>query len=148
MSRYNCKFNADTQTVILNSIRKGNFRITACKEAGLNDKILCSWMKDPRPEYQAFAKKVIEAEAFVESACVNSLVNSKDEKWKAWYLERKFKHWNIAVHRWEFQIVQKQMKQLKNIINELLEANQTGRTIDTNCLLPPENPYTETSSPI
>lgn len=143
-----CKFNADTITVFLNSIKKGNFRDTASKEAGINPKLIYMWFKNPKPEYQEFKRKVIEAEAMVESRCVNNLVHSKDEKWQAWYLERKFKHWNIAVHRWEFQVLQRQIKQLKGIIDELLEINQAGRTIDTDSLLPQNNPYAETLPPI
>ena len=141
------KFSIDTQTVILNSLRKGNFRITACKEANISQALLSQWMRNPKEEFREFAKKVIEVEAQVESRAVNKILEAgdKDAKWYAWYLERRHKHWNGAVHRWELQVLQKQLKQLKGIIDEL-SANQAGSEIDSSCLNPQANPYQDYSS--
>jgi hypothetical protein len=125
-------FNADTQMLILNSIRQGNFRNTAARAAGINPKTLSKWMHRTEPKYVEFAQLVIEAEANIESKCVNKLIEAgdKDAKWYAWWLERKCKHWNISVHRWEFSIVQKQLKQLRTFIDELFKDNPSAKPID------------------
>lgn len=120
------KFTPETQDKLLAAIRGGNFRVVACQLAGITNKTLYEWLKNPKPEYQEFHKKLIEAEAGVEAYCVSQLINAgeKDPKWYAWYLERKFKRWNTAVHRWEINILQKQLKELRHVINELCQDDQ------------------------
>ena len=118
--------------IIFNSLRRGNFRNTAAREAGISPKTFSVWMHRKEPKYQEFAQQVIEIEANVESYCVNKLIEAgdKDAKWYAWWLERKCKHWNISVHRWEFNIVQKQLKQLRNFIDDLFKDNPSAKPVD------------------
>lgn len=126
MKKKNSKFNTRNQEIILNSLKKGNFRCVAAKEANISSKTFHMWMKNPKPEYAAFQEEVERIEASMESYCVQKIIEAgeKDTKWLCWYLERKYKtRWNVAVHRWEFQILQKQIKQLKEIINELSQGS-------------------------
>lgn len=128
------KFTADTITVLLNSIRRGNFRKTACKEADISDSILNKWLRNPGEEYQEFRKMLEQAEASVESMAVHKILEAgeKDAKWYAWWLERKFpKRWNTAVYRWEFQNMQRQMKQLRSMIDELVSDDSPSRITQT-----------------
>jgi len=142
------KFTPDTITVFLNSLRKGNFRQTACKEANISQPLLYKWLKDPRPEFKEFQKQIIEVEAQVESMAVNKILQAgdKDAKWYAWWLERKCPHWNGAVHRWELQVLQRQVKQLKGIIDELQATAPPSQSIDTGCLNIEKNPYEDYTS--
>lgn len=137
------KFTPDTLTVLYNSLRRGNFRVTACKQANLTPRQFSVWMKDPRPEYVEFQKTVIEIEAEVESRAVNKILEAgeKDAKWYAFWLERKCPHWNNAVHRWELQVLQRQLKQLKGIIDDLQKTNTGGLEINTDCLNPVPYPH-------
>lgn len=120
------KFTPRTQAIILNSLKKGNFRCVAAKEANITSVELHRWMKNPKPEYVAFQEEVERIEASMESYCVEKIIEAgeKDTKWLCWYLERKYKQrWNVAVYRWEYQILQRQVKQLKVVIDELTKGN-------------------------
>jgi hypothetical protein len=121
------KFTPEVQAKILNCIRGGNFRTTAAKIAGITDKTFSLWMHSTDKKFADFQKAVIEAEAQVEAACVTKLIESgeKNATWYAWWLERKFKRWNSSVHRWELQLLQKQLKELKNVIRSLTQ-NEVG----------------------
>lgn len=127
----NVKFTPEVQQKIIDCIKGGNFRVTAAKVAGITEKTLSIWMNNSDKKYADFQKKVIEAEAQVESVVVSKLIDAgeKDARWYAWWLERKFKRWNSAVHRWELQLLQKQLKELKNVINTLSQASQGNTAI-------------------
>ncbi len=118
----NGKFTPETQKKIIDGISMGNFRMTAARAAGLNPVTLSRWMNDPDPKFAKFQKAVIKAEAEVEQRCVNRILDdgfARDTKWLAWFLERKCRHWNGAVHRWELNSVQKQIKDLRRTLAKL-----------------------------
>ena len=124
------KFTPATCAKIIHVIKQGNFRLVAAQVAGINRKTLTAWMKSPDPKFKSFQDAVIQAEAEVEAEAIGKLTeigHDKDPRWLAWWLERKFKRWNSAVHRWELQLLQKQLKELKNVIVKL-SADATGNS--------------------
>lgn len=135
--------------IILNSLRRGNYRMTACKEAGIATKTFETWMKNPGLDYQDFAKKVVEIEAQVESKYVGLLLQAgeREPKWWAWWLERKCKdRWNGGVHRWEIQVLQRQVKQLRGVIDELTKTHSPDGRINTEGVENKEYPFTDFTS--
>jgi hypothetical protein len=110
---------------IITSLRAGNYRCTASKVAGISFRTFKVWFK----KYPAFAQQVLLAEAHAEDMAVKRITDyddHKDLKYLCWWLERKCAdRWNSGVYRWEFQVLQKQLKELKNVIRELTQ-NQEG----------------------
>jgi hypothetical protein len=123
------KFTADIIKKLLDAIRDGNFRITACQIACISQKTLCQWLKNPDDKYQKFKEDLIRTEANVESECVKVILEAgkNDPKWTSWYLERKFPdRWNTGIYRWELQLLQKQLKEMKQVLNELGKNKETN----------------------
>ena len=50
------KFTPETKEKLLAAIRGGNFRVVACQLAGITNKTLYEWLKNPKPEYQEFER--------------------------------------------------------------------------------------------
>lgn len=115
---------------IVEVLSQGNYRTAAAKAVNISDKTLSQWLNLPDKKYAEFQKRVSEAEAQIEIRAVKAITESgdKDAKWWCWYLERKFpKRWNTGLHRWEMQILQKQVKDLRHAIQSLTknaEGNQ------------------------
>lgn len=123
------KFTPEIIKKLLGAIKSGNFRITACQIAGISQKTLCEWLKNPDEKYQKFKEELVKAEACVESECVRIILDAgkTDPKWTSWYLERKFPdRWNTGIYRWELQLMQKQLKEMKQVINELNKIKETN----------------------
>lgn len=140
MSKLTHKFSPEKQDLIIQTLRGGNYRACAAKVAGISEKTLSFWMNSKDKKYQQFQKKVLETEAEVEAFAVRKIIESgeKDARWYAWWLERKFKRWNQSVHRWEIQVLQKQLKDLKNVVNSLSEAEQTVEPVEEEGPEPPD----------
>ena len=127
------KFNPTTCTKIIECIRQGNFRVTAAQIAGITPKTFSVWMRSTDAKFAKFQKDVINAEAEVEAcsvAAIRAYGIDKDPKFLCWWLERKFKRWNSAVHRWELQLLQKQLKELKNVIGKLSQDTQGNSQVN------------------
>lgn len=128
----NYKFTPETCKKVIECILQGNFRQTAAQVAGITPKTLSQWMRSPDKRYAQFQKDVIAAEAEVEARSVHAIRAygfDKDPKFLCWWLERKFKRWNSAVHRWELQLLQKQLKELKNVISQLSQDTKGNSSI-------------------
>lgn len=126
--KHNAKFTPEVCKAVIDCILQGNFRQTAAQVAGITPKTLSLWMRSSDKKYLQFQKDVINAEAQVEANSVEAIRAygfDKDPKFLCWWLERKFKRWNSAVHRWELQLLQKQLKELKNVIGQL-QTTPTG----------------------
>ena len=132
MSKLTHKFCPEIQDKVIEVLLQGNFRTTAAKCAGITEKTLSQWMNSKEKKYHEFQKRVIEAEALVENKAVKEILiaGGKDAKWYAWWLERKFKRWNSSVHRWEIQVLQKQLKDLKNVVHSLSISEPANQVFD------------------
>ncbi len=121
------KFTPEVAEKIVEIVRAGNFRVTAARSVGISEKTLSTWMRSTDKRYAQLQKDVIEAEAEAEArsvAAIRAYGFDKDPKFLCWWLERKFKRWNSAVHRWELQLLQRQLKELKNVIQQLSQNAQ------------------------
>lgn len=121
------KLTKEALETIIACIKQGNFREVAAKVAGIHPETFKRWMREPGLKYEMFQKAVIHAEAEVEARAIAKIVDTghmDDVKWLAWWLERKNPKWNSGIYRWELQLVQKQVKELNKVINELQEVKQ------------------------
>jgi hypothetical protein len=85
---------------ILNLVRRGNYRRTACEAAGITIRTLQKWIlrgESGEEPYATFAADLREAEAYAESFHVDHIANAAEQgDWKAsaWFLARKLpEHW-------------------------------------------------------
>lgn len=130
------RFNQDIQDRIIEVISQGNYRAAAAKAVNISEKTLSCWLNSPEKKYQELQKRVVEEEAQIEIRAVNAICEAgdKDAKWWCWFLERKFpKRWGNAVHRWEMQILQRQVKELKNAVKSLAQASEGNQFSDEDC---------------
>ncbi len=64
-------FTPETREKIVNALRAGNYRVAACKFAGISDETFRRWFnagKRGEPEYVDFVEQVTQAEAKAEAA--------------------------------------------------------------------------------
>lgn len=143
MNTRTIKYTQTTIDKIMASLRAGNFRCTASKVAGISFKTFKVWMK----KYPNFAAAVEKAEADCEANAIGKITDydeHKDLRYLCWWLERKNRKWNAGVYRWELQILQRQLKELKNVIRELTEnAPGSGKSEITSPELPTEKEITD-----
>ena len=141
----NQKFTPETCERIVRCIGNGNFRCTAATMAGVSQQSMSTWMNSDDRRYADFQRAVLQAEAEVEARAVGHIVDAGfnvDPKWLTWWLERKFRRWNSAVHRWELQVVQKQLKELRNVVAELAGDAPGGGVAEGPCAVaahPPQS---------
>jgi hypothetical protein len=97
----------ETQEKILNALRAGNYRVAACKWAGIDQDTFCRWMrraKTGEQPFAEFAEQVKQAEAQAEAALVATIRKAAADHWQAaaWLLERKYVvRWGRRDLSWE-----------------------------------------------
>lgn len=100
-------FTPETREKILNALRAGNYRVAACKFAGISDETFRRWMnagKAGEPEYVDFVEQVKQAEAQAEASLVATIRKAAGDHWQAaaWLLERKYvTRWGRRDLSWE-----------------------------------------------
>lgn len=100
-------FTPETREKILNALRAGNYRVAACKFAGISDETFRRWMnagKAGQPEYVDFVDQVKQAEAQAEASLVATIRKAAGDHWQAaaWLLERKYvTRWGRRDLSWE-----------------------------------------------
>lgn len=82
--------------LIVNSIKKGNYRETAFRLAKVPKRTFCRWIANGKKKsagiYHNFYEAVIEAEGYAEHVCVDVILKAAkvDARHAEWWLERKF----------------------------------------------------------
>lgn len=100
-------FTPETREKILNALRAGNYRVAACKFAGISDETFRRWMnagKAGEAEYVDFVEQVKQAEAQAEASLVATIRKAAGDHWQAaaWLLERKYvSRWGRRDLSWE-----------------------------------------------
>jgi len=100
-------FTPETREKILNALRAGNYRVAACKFAGISDETFRRWFnagKRGEPEYVDFVEQVKQAEAQAEASLVATIRKAAGDHWQAaaWLLERKYvTRWGRRDLSWE-----------------------------------------------
>lgn len=100
-------FTPETREKILGALRAGNYRVAACKFAGISDETFRRWMnagKAGQPEYVDFVEQVKQAEAQAEASLVATIRKAAGDHWQAaaWLLERKYvTRWGRRDLSWE-----------------------------------------------
>ena len=90
------KLTPEVEERIVSSIKSGNFRNTAAKWAGIDERTLRRWMragsKSRKGPFKDFVRRVLEAEKAAEMRCVALVMKaaSGDAKHAEWWLERKY----------------------------------------------------------
>jgi hypothetical protein len=79
-----------TRNAILAGVRAGLYPTSAARAAGVPESTFGGWMRDPRPEYEAFRAEIAQAEAEAEREAV-SVVRRDDPKW--WLEHRHRERW-------------------------------------------------------
>lgn len=84
----------DVQEAVLVAIAAGNYRVTACKKAGISNKSLINWEKagaEGVEPYKEFFLLLQKAEAAAEAVLLAS-VKAADKGWQAqaWIMERRW----------------------------------------------------------
>ena len=101
-------FTPETREKILGALRAGNYRVAACKFAGISDETFRVWINagkrgDPGG-YVEFLEQVKQAEAQAEASLVATIRKAAGDHWQAaaWLLERKFvTRWGRRDLSWE-----------------------------------------------
>lgn len=100
-------FTDETREKILNALRAGNYRVAACKFAGISEETFRRWMnagKAGEPGYVDFVAQVKQAEAQAEASLVATIRKAAGDHWQAaaWLLERKYTtRWGRRDLSWE-----------------------------------------------
>lgn len=100
-------FTPETREKIVNALRAGNYRVAACKFAGISDETFRRWFnagKRGEPEYVDFVEQVKQAEAQAEASLVATIRKAAGDHWQAaaWLLERKYvTRWGRRDLSWE-----------------------------------------------
>lgn len=100
-------FTNETREKILSALRAGNYRVAACKFAGISDETFRRWMnagKAGEPDYVDFVEQVKQAEAQAEASLVATIRKAAGDHWQAaaWLLERKYvTRWGRRDLSWE-----------------------------------------------
>ena len=100
-------FTPETREKILNALRAGNYRVAACKFAGISEETFRRWMnagKAGDPGYVDFVEQVKQAEAQAEASLVATIRKAAGDHWQAaaWLLERKYvTRWGRRDLSWE-----------------------------------------------
>ena len=100
-------FTPETQEKILNALRAGNYRVAACKFAGISVDTFGRWMKAGNAgeeRFAEFAEQVKQAEAQAEASLVATIRKAAGDHWQAaaWLLERKYvTRWGRRDLSWE-----------------------------------------------
>ena len=100
-------FTPETREKILSALRAGNYRVAACKFAGISDETLRDWInrgKRGEPAYLEFLEQVKQAEAQAEASLVATIRKAAGDHWQAaaWLLERKYvTRWGRRDLSWE-----------------------------------------------
>jgi len=100
-------FTPETREKILGALRAGNYRVAACKFAGISDETFRRWVnagKAGQPEYVDFVEQVKQAEAQAEASLVATIRKAAGDHWQAaaWLLERKYvTRWGRRDLSWE-----------------------------------------------
>ena len=100
-------FTPETREKVLGALRAGNYRVAACKFAGISDDTFGRWMragKAGEAEFAEFAEQVKQAEAQAEASLVATIRKAAGDHWQAaaWLLERKFvTRWGRRDLSWE-----------------------------------------------
>ena len=95
------KFNQERAAKIIELVRKGNFKNTAARAAGVNISTLNRWIADGKAgegkKLRAFCAALEEADAQAEIDGVAKWVKHQDNSPEAIkeYLRRRFPHWNV-----------------------------------------------------
>ena len=97
MAGRNTKLTPETQALICNAIRAGNYNVVAAEYGGINEKTFYAWMKQGEAAksgiYYEFCKAVKKAEADAETQRIARISKAgADGTWQAdaWWAERKF----------------------------------------------------------
>lgn len=86
------KMTPEAQDAIVRALMNGNFRITACKYAGVSMRTFNDWMllgkKRPKGKFGRFRHAVLDAESKAEIRAVTLLMKAaeNDPKHAAWWL--------------------------------------------------------------
>lgn len=100
-------FTDETREKILNALRAGNYRVAACKFAGISNDTFGRWMRAGNAGEQPFAEfadQVKQAEAQAEASLVATIRKAAGDHWQAaaWLLERKYvTRWGRRDLSWE-----------------------------------------------
>lgn len=100
-------FTPETREKILNALRAGNYRVAACKFAGISVDTFGRWMKAGNAgeeRFAEFAEQVKQAEAQAEASLVATIRKAAGDHWQAaaWLLERKYvTRWGRRDLSWE-----------------------------------------------
>ena len=93
------RLNPEVVGRFLQAIRAGNLRETAAEFAGISNATLYRWLCDPRPQFVAFQRAIVMAEAEVEVEVVSNLLrlSSKSPRAAAFWLSRRYpERWPMA----------------------------------------------------
>lgn len=100
-------FTPETREKIINALRAGNYRVAACKFAGIDNRTFLRWMKAGSEGQEGFAEfvdQVKQAEAQAEASLVATIRKAAGDHWQAaaWLLERKYvTRWGRRDLSWE-----------------------------------------------
>lgn len=96
------KFNAERAAIIIDLVRKGNFKETAARAARITTHTLDNWVaagkKAKSGRFFDFFTALELADAEAEAVAVERWINHQDNSPEATkeYLRRRFPHWNVA----------------------------------------------------
>jgi hypothetical protein len=96
------KFNADRAAIIIDLVRKGNFKETAARAARITTRTLDNWVaagkKAKSGRFFDFFTALELADAEAEANAVERWINHQGNSPEAAkeYLRRRFPHWNVA----------------------------------------------------
>ena len=93
------RLNPETVGRFLQAIRVGNYREVAADWAGISHASLYRWLSDPRPQFVAFRRAVVMAEAQVEVEVVANLIRRSATDVRAaefWLSSRYPGRWAVA----------------------------------------------------
>ena len=116
----------ETYVAIIDAIEAGNFRVTACRKAGIHRDTLNGWEQRAKTGEEPFASFVVDleqAEAKGEAKLVDEIRNARPavtgvsgaDLWqaRAWMLERRFPK------RWAARVRQNVQEELGSLIEKL-----------------------------
>lgn len=89
------KMTPEAQAKIVEALESGNFRVTACKSAGVSMRTFNDWLllgkKRPRGKFGRFRHAVLDAESKAEIRAVKLLMaaSENDPKHAAWWLSHR-----------------------------------------------------------
>lgn len=113
------KYSKERAENIIQSIRDGNYNITAALSNGITEETFYTWMK----EKSDFSESVKEAQAEAESKMVEKVVSAADDTWQAaaWYLERKnYRKWGkVDTHN----VINKELSEFMENLNNYRELD-------------------------